>query len=288
MVSRREKALGLSLVITASLLWGSEGVATIFAVSGGFNPYTLALYVLIIDFIVLFPIWLAKKSAPWSKGLLLFGLLVGGGFRIAFAYSVLINGAGVAAALVHVAPLIVSLASPVVFKTRFDSLSVLLAFVAVLGAYITSNPELRLATATGFLVGMIPAVMYAAQVIVSKYYHNRGFNTVDIIFQPLPTAFAVPLITTLLFSTSIMPTDLNGLLWATYISIVCSTAALLLYIEGLKYVSATAASIIALLEPVSALALASTILGETYTRIQLAGITAILVATLVTSLREVR
>ncbi len=288
LVSRREKALGLSLVITASLLWGSEGVATIFAVSGGFNPYTLALYVLVIDFIVLFPIWLTKRSAPWSKGLLMFGLLVGGGFRIAFAYSILINGAGVAAALVHVAPLIVSLASPVVFKTRFDSLSVFLAFIAVLGAYVTSNPELKLATAMGFLVGMIPAVMYAAHVIVSKYYHNKGFNTVDIVFQPLPTAFVVPLIATLLFSTSIISTDPGGLLWATYIGVVCSTMTLLLYIEGLRYISATAASIIALLEPVSALALASAVLGETYTSIQLTGIVAILIATLVASLREVR
>ncbi|MCD6428483.1 MAG: EamA family transporter [Desulfurococcales archaeon] len=287
-MASREKALGLSLVVSASLLWGSESVATIFAVSGGFNPYTLALYVLMVDFIILLPIWLAKRSAPWSKGLLLFGLLACGSFRIAFAYSIIINGAGVAAALVHVAPLIVSFASPVVFKTRFDSVSVLLAFVAVLGAYITSNPELKLATATGFLVGIIPAIMYAAQVIISKYYHDRGFNTVDIIFQPLPTAFVAPLIAALLFSTPIISIDLNGLLWATYISVVCSTAALLLYIEGLKYVSATAASIIALLEPVSALALASTILGETYTKIQLAGITTILTAALVTSLRELR
>ncbi len=288
MVVKRKKVLGLSLIATASLLWSSEGIATIFAVSGGFNPYTLALYVLIVDFIILLPIWLIKRSASWSIGLLLLGLLVGGGFRIVFAYSILINGAGIAAALLHIAPLIVSLVSPVVLKIRFDSPSVLLAFIAVLGAYVSSNPELRLTTATGFLVGIVPAIMYAAQIIVSKYYHNKGFNTVDIVFQTLPTAIVLPLITTLLLSTSTISIDPAGLLWATYIGVVCSTVTLLLYIEGLKYVSPTIASIIALLEPISALALAVAILGEAYTNIQLAGIVAILSATSIATLREVK
>lgn len=75
MIVKRKKILGLSLIATASLLWSSEGMATIFAVSGGFNPYTLALYVLIVDFIILLPIWLIKRSAPWSIRLLLLGLL---------------------------------------------------------------------------------------------------------------------------------------------------------------------------------------------------------------------
>ena len=288
MIVKRKKILGLSLIATASLLWSSEGIATIFAVSGGFNPYTLALYVLIVDFIILLPIWLIKRSAPWSIGLLLLGLLAGGGFRIIFAYSILINGAGIAAALLHIAPLIVSLISPVVLKVRFDNLSVLLALIAVLGAYVSSNPELRLTTATGFLVGIVPAVMYATQIIISKYYHSKGFNTVDIVFQTLPTAIVLPLITTLLLGTSTISMDPASLLWATYIGVVCSTMTLLLYVEGLKYVSATIASIIALLEPVGALALANAILGESYTGIQLAGITAILVATSVATLKEVK
>ena len=152
MIVKRKKILGLSLIATASLLWSSEGIATIFAVSGGFNPYTLALYVLIVDFIILLPIRLIKRSAPWSIGLLLLGLLVGGGFRIVFVYSILINGAGVTVALLHIAPLIVSLISPVVFKVRFDRSSVLLVFIAVLGACVSTNPEPQLTTATGFLV----------------------------------------------------------------------------------------------------------------------------------------
>ena len=110
----------------------------------------------------------------------------------------------------------------------------------------------------------------------------------DIVFQTLPTAIVLPLITTLLLGTSTISIDPASLLWATYIGVVCSTMTLLLYAEGLKYVSATAASIIALLESVGALALANAILGESYTGIQLADITAILAATSAATLKEVR
>ena len=110
----------------------------------------------------------------------------------------------------------------------------------------------------------------------------------DIVFQTLPTAIVLPLITTLLLGTSTISIDPASLLWATYIGVVCSTMTLLLYAEGLKYVSATVASIIALLESVGALARANTILGESYTGIQLAGITAILAATSAATLKEVR
>ena len=129
--------------------------------------------------------------------------------------------------------------------------------------------------------------MYVAQITISKYYHNKGFNTVHSLSDPAYSNC----ITANYYITTEYLYYLNKSgrpARATYIGVECSTMTLLLYIEGLKYVSATVASIIALLEPVSALALAVAILGEAYTGIQLAGIAAILAATSIAMLREVK
>ena len=281
------KVTGLALIAFSSILWGTESIATMVALKAGFNPQTLALYVLSMDLLVFIPLGLVKGGSPWSLGLILSGLILAGGFRISFPYSVIVNGAGIAAALLYTAPLLLSFLSPLLLRTKYSVLEVFLSAIAVGGAYLASNPELKIAAFIGFLIGLIPAVFYALQIIVVKYYHERGYSTIDILFQSSPLSIIIPLITVFYSRPRGLP-SFNGLIWATYIAIVCSTLTLLLYVEGLRYVSAVSASIIALLEPVTALLLAHVFLGEKYVSIQMLGITLVLIATLFSSLLELR
>ena len=173
-------------------------------------------------------------------------------FRILYAVSVLLNGAGVTASLLYVVPLIVAILAPIVIGEKLALIDLFLAVLAVIGAYLSSNPSLKLASTLSFLVGLSLAFIYAITIIAIKYFYNKGYSMEEIIVQP--TIAAIPILAVSSIVTRIKITFdiiiiIVALLWGGMVSI---GLALILYVKGMKLVKALEASIIATLEPVSA------------------------------------
>ncbi|AEM38468.1 integral membrane protein [Pyrolobus fumarii 1A] len=160
-------AYGALLVAFASVLWGLIAPVAMLAYSDGWGVVSLAFY----SHLVALPVSIAaclrwRTLAP--RGLV-YGVLLGS-MRVSYLASVWVNGAPVAAAALHTAPLIVSLAS------RASRGVLLLAALSVFGVWLALGAPLS--TGPGVTVAIVSALLYALLIL----YSGRVGST------PLPVA----------------------------------------------------------------------------------------------------
>jgi DME family drug/metabolite transporter len=285
-VAGQSKLLGFTLIVLATIIWGSTGIATKFALAGGFDVFTISTLTIALASLTLLPLGLIKGFRPIRHDLIVYGIIVLGGFRVSYTYSIQYNGAGVASALLYTAPVIVAIMAPIILKDRCKLPNIVLAIVAFSGAYITSNPSMKFSTVTGFLIGLVPAFLYAVEIIAIKIFYNRKYSLTTIMYQSLPASIILPLIALVLTGFRL---GSGAIAWSAviWIGVMCVAIALLLYIAGLRHIDAVAASIISTVEPVSALIMAILILGETFLPIQFVGIGAIILSSVSVTLLEI-
>jgi len=266
---------GYVLVAVAAILWGTEGIAVTYVLMGGMDQLTAITLMTAIAAIVTCLYAGSKGVRNIRVDLLAYGALVVTAFRSLYALSITINGAGITASLLYTSPLLVAVIAPLTIREKPSVTDIALATIAVIGAYISSNPSLEPTSIQGFLVGIALATDYAIATVAIKYFYGKGYSREEVMIQP--TLAAVPALATLsaiqgpkiVLNNTIIP----ALIWGGAVAI---GVALIAYTEGMKYVKALEASVIATLEPVSALLLASYFLGERYVTIQVAGIALIL------------
>ncbi len=268
---------GYALIASAAVLWGSASIAVSYALMGGMDRLSIATLMTAVG-AVLIGLYAGREGfSNVRMDLIAYGALVVAAFRALYTLSISINGAGVTASLLYTAPLLVAALAPLSIREKPSLLDMLLAAIAVVGAYLSSNPDLRLTSAMGFIVGLALAVDYAVTIVAVKYFYGKGYSKKEVLAQPTIAAVPVLAALTLLSGPKIVlsPVTLLALLWGGAVSI---GVALVMYMEGMRTVRALEASVIATLEPVSALLLARIILNEQYVPLQLVGIALILIS----------
>ncbi len=222
--------------------------------------------------------------------LLLYGVIAVPLFRLLYALSVQVNGAGLTASLLYVAPLIVAIIAPVIIGEAVALNDYFLALTAVTGAYISSNPSLELTSIQGFLIGISLAIIYAFTIIAVKYFYGKGYRVEEVLIQPtlssIPILAAMSLLDYNYNNSLALLVELStilAILWGGCISI---GLALILYMNGMKYIRALDASIIATLEPVSAITLSLIVIREKYSTLQFVGILLILLSAILIALKS--
>ncbi len=268
---------GYALIASAAVLWGSASIAVSYALMGGMDRLSIATLMTAVG-AVLIGLYAGREGfSNVRMDLIAYGALVVAAFRALYTLSISINGAGVTASLLYTAPLLVAALAPLSIREKPSLLDMLLAAIAVVGAYLSSNPDLGLTSAMGFIVGLALAVDYAVTIVAVKYFYGKGYSKKEVLAQPTIAAVPVLAALTLLSGPKIVlsPVTLLALLWGGAVSI---GVALVMYMEGMRTVRALEASVIATLEPVSALLLARIILNEQYVPLQLVGIALILIS----------
>ncbi len=274
------------LVAAAAVLWGSTSVAVYFAISYGMGMLSTATIMSSLGSLILI-LYAGRKGFSMIRiDLIIYGALFVSLFRILYVLSISINGAGITASLLYIAPILVALMSPFFLNESVSFLEIVLAVVAVSGAYILSNPNFKIASITGFLIGMLLAFVYAITIIAIRLFYKKGYSAKEIMTQPALSSIPILIGVTVFLDPKI---ELNfitilSLLWG---GIVCVGFAFLLYLNGMRNVKALEASVIATMEPVSALLLAYFILGEKYSWLQIIGISMILFSSTAIILRNV-
>jgi len=190
----------------------------------------------------------------------------------------------IAALLLYTAPVYVTLLSPVILKEKITRLGLFSLFVSIAGVVILIHPHGEAGTMniTGLTAGLISGIFYALMTISSRYLRSYYSGTAQetwaiivtmLIFLPYSVAVSQDVLMDnlyLLILFGIMPTAVAGIL----------------YFNGLKTVRAQNASIIALLEPASAVVFAFIILSEPITMTTLLGGGLILLGALLSRQRK--
>ncbi len=221
---------------------------------------------------------------------IVFGLIgVSATFAI-YAYAIRLVGMGVAAVLQYTAPAWVALFSVLVWKERLGGARVAALALALTGTTLVGrayNLDAARLNVMGLAAALASGITYAAYVLFIKSATRRGYAARTILVYALATGtlFLLPLQSRR--SVEMLLATPGLILWLLALGVV-TMAAGLAFNAGVKRVPASNASIVATIEPVTAMLLGWAVLGESLEGLQLLGACCVLGAVLMLQTRRRR
>ncbi len=283
---------GVGLVMLAAICWGLSGGVAEILLNKGWDPIVISLYRGAVGFILFFAWFLFRFKQNWifSTRLYIWSLLAGIGVAGNFTFyflSIQSSSIAVAATLMYTAPLFVLLISFLLrierstwFKWGCIS-SVLMGIILLTGAYNTESVSVSfLGTAAGLASGL----SYALFIF--------GFKNSSSIGKPqtiLTISFFSLCLILLLFAdhdeaaSALTSSDIG---WFLLLGIVGAGLSFIFYMIGIRWTSPSTASMVAMVEPVTASLFGVLLLGDHLTVIQPIGMGGILVTITVLSVKQ--
>lgn len=253
---------GYGAIITASVLFSLAGIfaKTITGMPAQSIIFYRVSFASIIFFIVLLISGNRKRIGLKNKKpyLLLFSILQML-TMLAFFESVLKASVSAAVLLLYTAPVYVTVLSPILLKESLTGKGLMALVLSVTGILLIIQPGKFdfSGYSIGILAGIISGVTYAFEIMTSKYI-SRTYSGYTQAFWSFIIAMLI------LLPVGPVPFEVvfDNLAALILLSIFPTILAVSLYFNGLKKVRASSASILGLLEPLSAVILAVIILDE--------------------------
>jgi drug/metabolite transporter, DME family len=277
--THHDRSRGIFLVMAASILWGTSGVASqatsALAVT---NPLSLSfLRAAVAAPILLLSGWYMLRENFWPKDLRNLGLIFLAGALTAVdhaLYFVAINYAGVTIATLVVicsAPILVTLFTALFQRRPVSSTTWQSIALAVIGTVLLVSGSTALDTPTVSLLGVAVSFaggfVYAAVILLGRFLVRRC-NPIQVTSIGFSAgAVLLFVISQLMGFASTYP--VSGWLLILYMGIVPTALAYGMFHRGMRTTSAPTASVIVLLEPLTAAILAWIMFGE---KLNIAGI----------------
>ncbi|SFH77959.1 DMT family transporter [Modicisalibacter xianhensis] len=273
-----------ALVIAAAIQWGLAGGLGSLLMSRGWAPELISFWRALIG-LGCMTIWLAVirlqgKRLDFNRHLLFWsvvaGLGVAGNFTFYFI-SISEGSVAVAATLMYSAPVFVYLASFLVGAERptlvklFAIALVMSGIVLLTGIY---RAEAGVITTLGIISGLLSGLSYALFIFAFKYAGAYG---------PAPSALSIAFATGTLVLVALInheqaltvPVSADAF-WFVLLGLLGAGLSFYCYIVGLRGTLPTTASIVAMVEPVTAALFGLVILGELLNLTQVVGMVLIL------------
>lgn len=269
---------GYGEIIIASVLWSLAGILA--KMIQGMTAQGIIFYRVtfasLIFFIALLISGHLEIIKPGNKKIYLMALgILQAATMLAFFVAILNASVSVAVLLLYTAPVYVTVLSPWLLKEGATKKGTIALFLSIIGIVLIVDPGKIYfpVYSLGILAGIISGITYAFQIMTSKYVSKT--------YSGYTQAFWACVISMLvLFPISIAPAGVvfSNIVYLVLLAIFPTILAVSLYFSGLKKVKASSASILALIEPVSAVILAVLILKEQVTALELTGGVLILTA----------
>lgn len=272
----KESVQAKLMLSVAMVIFGTLGVFTrnIGVTSGELALYRAVLASVLIGFYLVFikKGWLSLKNAGRELPLLLAsGIAMGINWILLFqAYRYTTISA--ATLSYYFAPVIVTVASPLLFHERLTAKQVICFVMSTLGLVLiigTGGGE-ETAGITGILFGLGAAVFYAAVILLNKFIKNvAGIQRT--ILQML--AAVVTLLPYVALSSGFNLNLLDGTGWACLLTVGLFHTGITycLYFSALKDLTGQEAAILSYIDPLVAVIISVLLLGEPMTLMQLIG-----------------
>ncbi len=253
---------GYSQVIAASILYGLIGI---FIKLIGDMPLGSIIFYRLLFGLAAVTLYLAVSGRFFEMRLkekksylLMLGLFEAAAVMANF-YSIRYTTVSIAVLLLYTTPIYVTLLSPLVLKEKITPRSIVALALSVMGVVMVVQPQSRDSiNIIGVALGLASGLLFALMILTSRKIRDIYTVTAQatwsmiisiIVFSPFAFAVSAQVLKNDLFLIilfGLLPTAIGGIL----------------YFNGLRWVKAQSASIISLLEPVSAVVFAFIILSE--------------------------
>jgi drug/metabolite transporter (DMT)-like permease len=282
--SKRGKIKGIFFLVLTTILWGTSFSFIKLSVEE-ISGFSYTFYRGLISILIL-TILLAAKHARQGIDAKSFikGLYTG----VAYTTGLLLQGLGTQYVTPSTSAFITGLNTVHVhlyagFLARKYGLTHAVSLVlAISGLYILTSPQNS--GGLGEILVFMGSISWAAQIIlVSKYSDSSMLEYLYGMFTP--TLFLAPYVFIVENGGEL---SLNAIAYLAYLAVACSLGATYFQVKGQKYVTASSAAIIFLLEPVFAL-IFSLVMGlEDLVLYKLVGGGLIVIATYITTIGELK
>jgi drug/metabolite transporter (DMT)-like permease len=281
-------ARGYALVILAVSIWATLGLFYTALLNLGLARLSIAFCRAAIATLTLLIILLVRDRSQLKVAVRDLPLLIGfGAIGIAVFYVVQIlsvESAGVAVTwvLLYTAPIWIVLFSAIFLHESITRPKMIVMALSLIGCALVVKIYQGVAiNLPGLLAGLVTGLCYAAYTLFSKAASTRGYNTWTFMLYGLlfGSICLLPLQSIGDLARSISAP--GAISWLLLLSFGPTLAAATIFIEGLRHVRASNASIIATIEPVLATILAVLFLHETLEPLQLIGAGLILTGVIV-------
>lgn len=253
---------GYGEIITAAVLWGTAGILVkmirdMTALSIIFYRVALAFMIFMVFFYISGN--LNKLRLKDKKPYLVLFSVLQVITMLTFFESIMNASVPVAVLLLYTAPVYVTVFSPVLLKERSTGKGWMALFLSIAGVILIVEPgniefSLKL---TGIIAGLLSGISYAFQIMTSRYI-SKSYSGYTQAFW----SFMIAML--LLIPAAAVPADivLGNMTYLIMLAIFPTILAISLYFNGLNKVRAASASILGLIEPVSAVILSIIILHD--------------------------
>jgi len=286
---------GFLLVVLAALCWGTAGFSgRLIEQHSDLRALDIAWYRMAIAAVALLAVHLAgsrrREAAPRATRPVVVRLVLIatglGGYQLAYFAAVAMAGVSISTLVaLGLAPLFVAIATIALGHGRPQPSTVVCLVVALVGLVLLVGVSAGASTGTTVLLGALLAVGSAlgyALVIVCGAGVPAGVPVNLVAFG----GGAVLLTPVVLVAGLRVPTDARTVALLLYLGLVPSALAYRFFFAGIRSVPGPIASIVTLLEPVTATLLATAFLHERLAPAALAGGALVLVAVAVLYLRQ--
>jgi drug/metabolite transporter (DMT)-like permease len=255
---------GYGEIITAAILWGLAGIFAKKIIGMSVQNiifYRVALAFLIILIILLISGNMDKIKLKDKKIYLVLFSILQVATMLTYFVSVLNASVSVAVLLLYTAPVYVTVLSPLLLKENPARKEIMALASSIVGIVIIVDPaKLDFSYSVGIAAGVLSGISYALEILTSKYIGQSYTGYTQAFWS-----FAIAVL--ILLPVGIVPAGVvsGNIIYLILLAIFPTILAVSLYFNGLKKVKASSASILGLIEPVSAVILAALILGERIT-----------------------
>ncbi len=287
---------GYALVAGAAVLWGTLGIFFKAIIGWGLTPLALAFFRAGLSFLFLTAalaltrpaaLRIARRDLPFFAA---FGIISIGIFYTVYATAVDLTTMATGAVLLYTAPAFVTLFAWRLYGEPLDRRKLAALAMTFAGSALVARAydlgQLRL-NAPGVLFGLAAGLTYALYSIFGK----RALQT----YQPVTVVtyalgFGALCLLPFQSARSLAPAAAPSplWLWLVVLALVPTVGSFSLYTAGLHHIQASIASIVAMLEPVTAAALSFLVLHERFTPTQALGGVLILAGVFLLSVRSAR
>ncbi len=254
---------GYSQVIAASILYGLIGIFIKLITD---MPLGSIIFFRLLFALTAITLYLAVSGRFFElrlkekkSYLLMLGLFEAAAVMANF-YSIRYTTVSIAVLLLYTTPIYVTLLSPLVLKEKITQRSIIALMLSVTGVILVVQPQTLQngINIIGVTLGLASGILFALMILTSRKIRDIYTGTAQatwsmiislIVFSPFAFAVSMDVLKNhmqLLILFGLVPTAIGGIL----------------YFSGLRLIKAQSASIISLLEPVSAVVFAFIILSE--------------------------
>ena len=280
-------------VVAASIIYGFAGIFFLFIKN--MAPGPVVFYQQLLGFLALVVYLTAtgKLSGIRLRGKRKAVMLLGAwhaGVMLSYYTAVSFTNVSISVLLLYTAPLYVLLIAPIFLKEKPGGKSLVALIISLVGVVIVIGPENLVLSQAGFesgylfgvLMGLFAGFFYACIIMTSRYLRDE-YSGLEQLF--ISTGVTVVLLLPFVnqASTASLIENMPVLL---FLGVMITSVGSILYFTGLMHVKAHNASIISLLEPVSAIFFAYVLLKDPVSAETLIGCILILSSSLLVSLED--